>query len=140
MKNILKTVGASVFLCLLFAMPAIGQITNPVYFTTTFPFYAGNMKLPAGTYTIKPSGMDQSFMEISDKNGGHSGFLDFTPTATADQIHSKTEATFNRYGTTEFLNMVWASGQTTGIQLEPSKMEQKLAASSPAQKHTVPGK
>ena len=140
MKSIWKIIGASGFLCMLFVMPAMAQITNPVTFTTTFPFYAGNIKMPAGTYSIAPSGMDSSFLEIKAKSGSPSGFIDFITTQTADQVHAKTEVAFNRYGTTEFLNTVWAAGQVNGIQLEPSKAEQKLAASAKAEKHSVSGK
>jgi hypothetical protein len=50
MKNLLKAFGASGLLCLLFAIPATAQIVNGLSFTTTFPFYAGNTKMPPGTY------------------------------------------------------------------------------------------
>ena len=43
-----------------FGMPAVAQIANGVDFTTSFPFYAGNAKMPAGAYTItQPSAEDR---------------------------------------------------------------------------------
>jgi hypothetical protein len=141
MKKLLKMIGVTGFLCLLCALPGAAQITNPVSFTTNFPFYAGTMKMPAGTYTVAPSGMDSSFLEIKDKSGSHTGFLDYSTTQTrANTEHGKTSVTFNRYGTTEFLNQIWAAGQVNGVQLDQSKMEQKMSSAGKAEQHSVEGK
>jgi hypothetical protein len=41
-------------LILSLAMPVMAQITDAVDFTTSFPFYAGNAKMPAGAYKDHP--------------------------------------------------------------------------------------
>ena len=48
-RNIVMTVG---MLLLLSVMPLAAQVANRVVFTAPFPFYTGNVKLPAGSYII----------------------------------------------------------------------------------------
>jgi len=139
MKSLLKVVGASGLLCLLFAMPAGAQIVNGLDFSTKFPFYAGNTKLPAGSYKITASGQGETILLIEDASGSHSAFIEFTPTQ-ADAGHKTSDVTFHKYGTVEYLNQIWVGGQTYGMQLDPTKVEQKLAAATPPQTHSVSAK
>ena len=139
MKNLWKMIGASGFLYLLFVMPAMAQLGHPVTFTTPFAFYAGNTKMPAGTYTISPSSLTPDIVEIEDSKGTHSGFMDVNQTQS-EQPRPTSEVTFTRYGTTEFVNTIWAAGQVLGMQVEQSKAEKAFAAKAPGQKHSVPGK
>jgi hypothetical protein len=53
---------------LLSVMPLAAQIENGVDFTTSFPFYAGNTRMPAGSYKITPSGFDTSLLLIESKD------------------------------------------------------------------------
>jgi hypothetical protein len=138
MKHLLKVTGASGLLCLLFAISATAQITNAVNFTTTFPFYAGNTKLPAGSYKITPSGMSDTVLLIESSTRSHSAFIEYTPTQ-AESGHAATDVSFKKYGTTDFLDRIWVGGQTYGMQIEPTKVEQKLAASAKPQAHSVSG-
>jgi hypothetical protein len=139
MKNLLKVVGASGLLCLLFAMPASAQIVDGLTFTTTFAFYAGNTKMPAGSYKITASNLDEAMLLIEDARGAHSAFLDFTPTQSAS-AHAASGVTFKKYGNVDFLTSCWVGGQKFGMQMEPSKYEKKLAASGQPQEHSVPAK
>jgi hypothetical protein len=121
-------------------VPVMAQIVNGVDFTTSFPFYAGNVKLPAGSYTItQPQGEDNSVLLIQSKSGSYSAFLDNIPTRAANP-HPQSDVTFNKYGTTDYLSQVWVAGQNYGMQLIPSKVEQKAASSTPAVQHSVSGK
>ena len=138
MKKLLKLAGASGLLCLLFAFPATAQITNAVNFTTTFPFYAGNTKMPAGSYSITPSDYGSTLLLIENSTKTHSAFIEYTPTQS-ETGHAATDVTFKKYGTTEFLNRIWVGGQQFGMQIEPTKVEQKLAASAQPQAHSVSG-
>ncbi len=52
MKSLSKFAAITGLMFLSFGMPAMAQIANGVDFTTSFPFYAGNAKMPAGAYTI----------------------------------------------------------------------------------------
>ena len=49
MKNVSKLVVRMGLPSLLSVMPLTAQIVNGVDFTTSFPFYAGNAKMPAGS-------------------------------------------------------------------------------------------
>jgi hypothetical protein len=62
-----------------------GQIDNGMTLTTAFPFYAGNTKMPAGSYRIIPMHVDEP--------------------------HRHSDVTFHRYGDVEYLNRVWIVGQ-----------------------------
>ena len=139
MKNLLKVAGASGLLFLLFAIPGTAQIMNAVNFTTTFPFYAGNTKMPAGSYRITPSNISDNVLQIESSTGSHSAFIEYVPTQ-AESGHKATDVSFKKYGTTDFLDRIWVGGQTYGMQIEPTKVEQKLAASSQPQAHSVSGK
>jgi len=139
MKSFFKVIGAGGMLCLLCALPAAAQISNGVDFTTKFAFYAGNTKLPPGTYKIIPSGYNDTTLTIQDESGKYSAFLEYTANQSAAG-HSKSEVTFKKYGDTDFLDMIWIPGQNSGIQIDPTKVEMKLAASSQPQAHSVPGK
>ena len=141
MKNSLslKVTGAGGLLCLLCALPATAQISNGVDFTTKFPFYAGNTKLPAGTYKIIPSGYNDTTLMIQDASGKHSAFLEYNTNQSAAG-HKTSEVTFKKYGDTDFLDMIWIPGQSSGVQIDPTKVEMKLASSGQPQAHSVPGK
>ena len=139
MKIILKVIGLAGMLCVLFVMPAVAQIANGVDFVTTFPFYAGNTKMPAGAYTIVQSDLGQGLIEIRDKNAAHSAFIDFTPTQS-EQAHQKSDVSFKKYGNTEFLSQIWIAGQTFGMQIEPTKAEKKMAEANTPAAHSVTGK
>jgi len=138
MKSLLKLVGASALLCLCFAIPGSAQIMNGLTFTTTFPFYGGNTKLPAGSYTVRPVDFGSDTLIIEDSTGKHSAFIDILPTQSASD-HKSGDVTFNKYGGIEFLNRIWVGGQLYGMQVEQTKYEKKLAASGPPQTHSVPG-
>ena len=139
MKKLLQLAGTIGLLCLLFAIPAAAQIANAVEFTTTFPFYAGNTKMPAGSYKITPSNFNSNTLLIENSTGSHSTFIEYTPTQ-AETAHAATDVTFKKYGTTEFLNRIWVGGQRFGMQVEATKFEQKLAEGGAPNAHSVTAK
>ena len=123
-------------LTLLSVMPLAAQITNGVDFTTTFPFYAGNTKMPAGSYKITQSEIDENVLEIQSSDGVHSAFLDIIPTQSS-QPHANSDVTFHKYGNTEYLNRIWVAGQEYGMKIDPTKAEIKAAASAKAVEHSL---
>jgi hypothetical protein len=139
MTKLLKLAGTSVLLYLAFAIPASAQINNSVNFTTTFPFYAGNTKLPAGSYKISPASFDSSVLTIESATGGHSAFIEYTPTQ-AEAGHKTTDVGFKKFGTTDFLDTIWVGGQQFGMQLQTSKYEQSLAKAGAPATHSVSAK
>jgi hypothetical protein len=138
MKNINKLVLGMGLLSLLPAMPLAAQIVNGVNFTTSFPFYAGNAKMPAGSYTITQSNMDidASILQIQSNDGVHSALVEFIPTHSA-QPHPHSDVTFHKYGDTEYLNRVWVQGQEYGMKVDPTKAETKTAASANVVEHSL---
>jgi len=140
MKNPSKLVFLAGFLSLLLASPAVGQITNAITFQTSFPFYAGNSKMPAGAYKVtQPQGTEQTLLQIESSNGSHSAFLDVMPT-TSESPHAQSDVTFNKYGQVEYLNMLWIQGQNYGMQVLPTKAEQMAGKATPASRHSLPVK
>ena len=138
MKNLLKLAGASVLVCLCFAMPAPAQIADGLNFTTTFAFYAGNTKMPAGSYTITPSAYGETLLLLENAAHTHSTFLEIMPTQSA--THPAGDVTFNKYGGVDFLNRVWVGGQQYGMQLVPASYEKKIAEGGTPQTHSVAAK
>ena len=117
-------------------MPLAAQIDNSLNFTTSFPFYAGNAKMPAGTYRITPTDIGSSVLQIQSTNGAYSAFVEFVPTH-AEQPHAQTDVTFHKYGDTDYLNRIWVNGQKYGMKVDPTKSETKAAANANVVEHSV---
>jgi hypothetical protein len=142
MENIMNSVGKLVvrigFLSLLSVLPLAAQIDTGVNFTTSFPFYAGNAKLPAGNYRVLPLDMGTDVLQIQNLDNSRSIFVDFTPTQSL-QPHRNSAVSFEKYGDTDYLDRVWIEGQTYGIKADPTKVEAAAAAAVNAGQHTVGG-
>jgi hypothetical protein len=123
-------------LSLLSVMPLAAQIDNGVDFTTSFPFYAGNAKMPAGSYKIMQSDMDESILQIRSNDGARSALVGFIPTHSA-QPHPHSDVTFHKYGDTEYLNRIWVEGQEYGMKVDPTKAETKAAANANVVEHSL---
>lgn len=136
MNSFNKLVVRMGLLSLLCVMPLAAQIDNGVDFTTTFPFYAGNARMPAGSYKITPADFDTSVLQIQSKDGAYSAFIDFIPTQ-AEQRHPQGDVTFHRYGDTDYLNRFWVAGQKYGFKVDPTKAETKAAANTSVVEHSL---
>jgi hypothetical protein len=138
MKKVSKLVVITGLLSLLSVMPLAAQIANGVDFTASFPFYAGNAKMPAGSYKITQSDMDESILQIQSNDGVHSALVEFIPTQSA-QPHPHSDVTFHKYGDTEYLNRIWIQGQEYGMKVDPTKAETKAAENTSVVEHSVSG-
>jgi hypothetical protein len=136
MKKVSKLVVRMGLLSLLSVMPLAAQIVNGVDFTTSFPFYAGNAEMPAGSYKITQSDMDESILQIQSTDGAHSALVEFIPTHSA-QPHPHSDVTFHKYGDTEYLNRIWVEGQQYGMEVDPTKAEAKAAANANVVEHSL---
>ena len=136
MKNVSKLIVRMGLLSLLSVMPLAAQIDNGVDFKTAFPFYAGNAKLPAGSYKITQPDMDVSILQVQSNDGARSALVDFIPTRSA-QRHPHSDVTFHKYGDTEYLNRVWVEGQEYGMKVDPTKAETKAAANANVVEHSL---
>lgn len=140
MKSALKLLIATVLLTVGATAPAIAQLdTGGLAFTTSFPFYAQNTKLPAGSYKITQTDVDANMLLIESTDGKYSAFVDFIRTH-AEQPHKQSDVTFHKYGSVDYLNRIWVEGQRFGMRLEVTKVEKKVAAAGAPAEHAVSGK
>jgi hypothetical protein len=136
MKHVLKIAAAAAALTIGSALPAMAQITDSLAFTTSFPFYAGNTKMPAGAYRITEAGIDTNELQIQSVSGYSSVFLQFNPTLSA-QPHQHSYVTFHRYADVNYLNRISVAGQSYGMKIEPTKAELNSAAATAVTEHAV---
>ena len=135
MNSVGKFVVKMGLLSLLSVMPLAAQIDNGVDFTTSFPFYAGDTKLPAGHYKVTQPNLDDDLLLVESINGGaHSVFVKFVPTHSA-QPHPESDITFQKIGDTDYLNRLQIEGQNYGIKFATSKVETEAAADANAVQH-----
>jgi hypothetical protein len=139
MKTFMKLIVPMSMLLLFAAIPGMAQIDTRVVFQAPFAFYAGNAKLPAGSYTVTQPDDNADLLLIEDANGSHSVFVEYVP-APSQTPASKTEVTFSKYGKTEFLNHISLQGQTYGIEILRSKTEQNAAKTASTEKHSLAAK
>ena len=125
-------------LCLLSAIPAMAQVDNRLTFQAPFGFYAGNAKLPAGSYTVTQPDDNSELLLIESVDGLHSVFVDYM-TDDSDTAPAKTAVTFNKYGNTEFLGRPSVQGQTS-MQVLESKAEHNAAKAAASEKHSLSAK
>jgi hypothetical protein len=138
MKSLFKVTVAAAVLTLGSALPALAQIDNSVDFKTAFPFYAGDAKMPAGSYRIFQTGINADELLIQSVDDKNAAFLEFIPTHTEDP-HQHTDVTFQKYDDVEYLNRIWVVGQQYGMKIEPSKAELKAASTTTAVENTAAG-
>jgi hypothetical protein len=136
MKKISVVMFAVGMMALMSCMPAMAQWAK-VTFTMSSSFYAGDAKLPAGTYTIRQMQDDPNSYTLQNTAGTHTVLLEGRQSSKAST--GKTEILFNKYGTTDCLETVETSGGTS-VDF-PSPAAEKVAAKKGAPTpHTVPAK
>jgi hypothetical protein len=139
MNTVKKLIVLMGLLSVLYAIPAMAQITTRVTFDAPSAFYAGNAKMPAGSYSVTQPNDDENLLLIEDVSGSHSAFVEYVVTSS-ETPHTQSDVTFNKYGKTEFLSLVWVEGQNSGMQVLPSKAEQNAAKAAAAEKHSLSAK
>jgi hypothetical protein len=96
--------------------------------------------MPAGAYTItQPADEDNTVFLIQSKDGSHVAFLAIAPTQAANP-RRKTGISFNKYGGTDYLNEVWVGGESNGMQVIPTTVEQKATLNTASEQHSVSAK
>ena len=133
LKKLIVPVGLLWVLC---AIPTIAQIANSVTFDAPSAFYAGNAKMPAGSYRVTQPDADTDLLLIEDANGSHSAFVEYV-LAHSDTPHPQSDVTFNKYGNVDFLSAICVQGRNSEMQILPSKVEQNAAKAAAAEKHTL---
>jgi hypothetical protein len=115
-------------LSLLSVIPLAAQVANSdadsVVFTAPFPFYAGNVKLPAGSYIITEPNASTKIVLIRNIAGTKGEFINFIPTSSLNP-QKETDVTFQKYGDTGYLQTLSVEGETDGIEFARTKAEAK---------------
>ena len=123
--KIVMTMG---MLSLLSVMPLAAQVANSVVtrvvFTAPFPFYAGTVKLPAGSYIITEPIANDEIVLIRNIARTKGEFINFIPTSSLDP-QKETDVTFQKYGDTGYLQTLSVEGETDGIEFPRTKAEAK---------------
>jgi hypothetical protein len=103
---------------------AHAQVTDPVEFTTSFPFTVGNTSMPAGSYEIRRD-TDNGTVYRIDEPKKHIGTLfEVEPTSTSpNKVPQKSEVVFKRYGQGYVLKSIWEVGSTDGVQTVTTEAE-----------------
>jgi hypothetical protein len=126
----------SLVLC---AIPSMAQIANRVTFDAPSAFYAGNAKIPAGSYRMTQPEPNGNLLLIEDASGSHWAFVECV-IAHSETPHAQSDVTFNKYGNLEFLSAIWVEGRKSEMQILPSKVEQNAAKAAAAEKHSLSAK
>jgi hypothetical protein len=123
--KIVMTMG---MLSLLSVMPLAAQVANSavnrVVFTAPFPFYAGTVKLPAGSYIITEPNENANVVVIRNSSGAQGEFINFIPTSSLHP-QRETDLTFQKYGDTGYLQTLSIEGETDGLEFPWTKAEAK---------------
>jgi hypothetical protein len=136
MNNFGKLVVNMGLLSLLSVMPLAAQIGNGVVFTAPFPFYAGNVELPAGSYKLTQLNINAQALLLRNSASTDGVFLYFTPTRSADP-YRESDVTFDKIGDTGYLRALSVAGETDGIAFRRSKAEKKAAATATVAENTT---
>jgi hypothetical protein len=136
LKKLIVPMGLLTILC---AIPSMAQIANRVTFDAPSAFYAGNAKMPAGSYTVSQPNADDNLLLIEDASGSHSVFVEYV-VAPSNTPHAQNDVTFNKYGNVDFLGAIWVQGRNSEMQILPSKVEQNAAKAAAAEKHSLSAK
>jgi len=123
-------------LSVLCAFPTMAQIANKVTFDAPSAFYAGNAKMPAGSYTITQPEADTNLLLIESDSGSHSVFVEYE-VVSSNAPHAKSDVTFSKYGNVEFLSTIGIQGENSEMQIPPLRVEKNAAKAATADKHTL---
>lgn len=130
-----------VLICMLFALsaiPALAQTDNEVNFQAPFAFYAGDVAMPAGSYTLT-SDDSTKVLFINSEDGSHAALVEYE-LVDLDTLPSDTEITFNKYGDTDFLEGITVKGEESRMRILTSGAERDAAKAAAIQAHSLSAK
>jgi hypothetical protein len=124
---------------LFMAVPAMAQMNQVLKFNAPFAFYAGNVEMPAGSYTVTHSNDNFDILVLESADHSQSTFVECM-TVDTNTRPSETEVSFNKYGKTDFLDRISLRGESSEMQILPSTTEQNAAQDSDAVQHSLSAK
>jgi hypothetical protein len=137
MKKLTRIALAASVITVLGCLPSVAQGTFKATFTTTFSFYAGSAKLPAGTYILRQSQDEQNVYDLQNSSGTHSVLIEGRQSAKTTS--GAPQVLFNKYGTADYLEGVETSTGNS-VDLDTGIAEKIAAKKGSPQSHTVPAK
>jgi hypothetical protein len=127
MNNLAKLISKIGLISLLSVLPLAAQVGNGVKFTTPFPFYVGDTKMPSGSYSLtQPDDLNFQVGIIRSEDGKHNAAFGVNPTDNP-QTPNQSKVVFQRYGGNLYLNKVIVQGYETGMVALQTKAEKKAA-------------
>ena len=121
MKRLIQTILATEAVMLIAgASSANAQVTEPIKFSTTFPFTVGNRTFQPGNYTVRPLEGQMDVLEISD---GNSAMYFAVNSANPPSEKRKDQVVFTRHGDVYQLKTIWDSADLSGVTVMSAKPE-----------------
>jgi hypothetical protein len=106
------------------------QSIEGAQFTTSFPFYISDQKMPAGSYTVSEPNINSDVLLIRDADWSHSAFFGYNPTQSTDPV-AQGEVRFHQYGDADYLSGLTLTGAETGMAIPESTAEKRAAQAKP---------
>lgn len=135
MTRISKILSLVAAFCALHTGLLHAQSVEVAKFTTSFPFYVSDQKMPAGSYTVSKLNIDGYLLLIRDAASSHSAVVPYNPTQTTEPV-GQGEVTFHQYGDADYLSGLTLTGEETGMEMLESTTEKRAAAAALA-KHEI---
>jgi hypothetical protein len=108
------------------ASTRVAQAQDLLVVNIPFDFVAGNMKLPAGEYSIKVTAPERMLLLMNREDASASAFMN-SNSVDKTEIQTESKVIFNRYGDRYFLSEVWTAGNSRGRLLLKSSREKEMA-------------
>ena len=95
-----------------------------------FSFMVGDVRLPAGNYTVREASMGEDVLEIVSADGHYSALA--STIAGNPGRDDKTQLVFQKFGNDYFLSRIAHEGDEREVILTPHIMERKIAKAARA--------
>ena len=122
---------ARIALCLAviaLALPACASAEGRLNADVPFAFTVGQHQLPAGHYTLTVDYINY-MVRLSNEDTGTAMFFTTNRKETV-KVNERGSLRFNRYGAENFLSQIWLGGGVVGCEVNTSRREKELRAST----------
>ena len=126
-RQALRTFTMLSLVLLLTAVSVSAQSERSGVLNIPFNFIVGGKTLPAGEYTVEPNRRDFDKVWLVQSRDGRKSILFVTMSVRANETQENTRLVFHKLGDQYFLSQIWTTGDATGRELAPPRMERELA-------------
>jgi hypothetical protein len=109
------------------AVPGFARASTTVRAEVPFAFYAGDLLLPPGSYTLTVPSAEPELLTIQERNGKEHEILLTVPEELRRGPAGETKLVFDRYGKNSFLTQIWIAGQDEERVVPKSEVERERA-------------